>query len=335
MNLNIYIKVIFQAIRFIASLFTAACILAIGDAASKTSAASPGQTAQRTHKQSSSPTASTKLAPTDFTNTSSGACASVPVMIRPSPGEPTVAASIALECLQSVPLNFNRSISFIEFIEPYLQFQITLAYLKSPPQGWLFSGVDVLVDLDRTTKAKNATFTPSAIVKINGQDANIFLQKTGQSLSDFNDPDATYNQLFSLRPLMSQAVVMYLMFVKCWGSHPTSTTIHSKHGTTKSVQNVAEAPISFDGIDSGQTLFDALNPLSSTTNDSAVASATSSVLITTTTSLVGYPTPVVIHRDDYISGYSCPTAASLFSLCKVLSIPQKQTPTLHFFNRKS
>ncbi|KAF7950409.1 hypothetical protein EAE96_007695 [Botrytis aclada] len=124
--------------RFIALLFTVACILAVGDAASKTAAASSSQTAQRTHKQSSSPTRSTTFAPPGFTNTSSGACASVSAIIRRSPGKNT------FKCLKSVPLNINRSISFIEFIEPYLQFQSTLVYLKNPPQGWLFPGVDVL-----------------------------------------------------------------------------------------------------------------------------------------------------------------------------------------------
>ncbi|TGO83758.1 hypothetical protein BPOR_0597g00090 [Botrytis porri] len=107
--------------RFVASLFTAACILAIGNAASKTAAASSSQTAQRTHKRSSNPTRSTTFAPTGFTNTSSGACASVSAMIHRSP-----------------------------------EFQSTLA-----------------------------------VVQITGQDANAFLQKTGQSLSNFNNPDAT------------------------------------------------------------------------------------------------------------------------------------------------
>lgn len=41
-------------------------------------------------------------------------------------------------------MNINRSVAFIEFIEPYIQFQSTLAYLKNPPPGWLFPGVDVL-----------------------------------------------------------------------------------------------------------------------------------------------------------------------------------------------
>lgn len=82
-----------------------------------------------------------------------------------------------------------------------------------------------------------------------------------------------------------------------------------ENGTTKSVQNVAEALISFDDINSGQTLFDVLNSLPSTKVESATASTTSSVRISTTTSLVGYPTPVVIHRDGYISGYFLPNSS--------------------------
>ncbi|KAF7891095.1 uncharacterized protein EAF02_001420 [Botrytis sinoallii] len=64
-------------------------------------------------------------------------------MIRQSPDKITF-TSTALECLKSVSLNVNRSISFIGFIEPDLQFQSTLSYLKNPPQGWLFPGFDVL-----------------------------------------------------------------------------------------------------------------------------------------------------------------------------------------------
>ncbi|KAM3153082.1 hypothetical protein ABEW05_006483 [Botrytis cinerea] len=58
-----------------ASLFTAACILAVGDAASKTGAASSRQISQRTHKYFPSPAKPMIFAQTGFTNTLPVACA--------------------------------------------------------------------------------------------------------------------------------------------------------------------------------------------------------------------------------------------------------------------
>jgi hypothetical protein len=52
-------------------------------------------------------------------------------------------ASIALECLESVPLDTDRSIAFLEYIYPYLQFQSNQAYLKDLPSGWTLDGVDL------------------------------------------------------------------------------------------------------------------------------------------------------------------------------------------------
>ncbi|KAI9650895.1 hypothetical protein NHQ30_000930 [Ciborinia camelliae] len=369
--------------RFLDSFITAASILAVGNVAFTAVAASSSQTAQRIPKKPPRPARLATFAPTGFTNTSSEPCASVSSIINEFPAEPTVAASTALDCLKSVPLNINRSVAFIEFIEPYIQFQSTLAYLKNPPPGWLFPGVDILggltqmkallfsggyntqwdfekdmwslvnilphdfhfnlplplinsvfqffvlngslvsisedglslpkvffkEDLDRTFKIKNATFTPSAISKINGQDANTFLQKTGQTLSDFSDPDATYNQLFFSPAFNVTGGGNVFNTGQMLGLKSDFYNYTFENGTTKSVQNLAVAKISFDGIDSGQALFDTINPSASTTNETATATTNTSVQITTTTSLAGYPTPVIIHRDGYTSGYFLPNSS--------------------------
>ncbi|KAI9646254.1 hypothetical protein NHQ30_005694 [Ciborinia camelliae] len=57
---------------------------------------------------------------------------------------PTLNPSVALECLQSVPLDVQRSSDFIDYIEPFWQFQSTLAYLKDPPVGYTLPGADML-----------------------------------------------------------------------------------------------------------------------------------------------------------------------------------------------
>lgn len=139
----------------------------------------------------------------------------------------------------------------------------------------------------------------------------MFLQKISQSLSDFNDPDATYNQLF-FSPAFNMTrggniwnIGQTLRFTSNFYNYTF------ENGTTESVQNVAAVRISFDSIDNGQALFDTINPLpsSSLTTETPSTTSTKAVKITTTTSLVGYPTPVVIHRDGFISGYFLPNSS--------------------------
>ncbi|KAB8294146.1 hypothetical protein EYC80_009589 [Monilinia laxa] len=366
--------------RFPASFCVAASILVVGDALANTSRERTGGTAVG---QDPSPTKPPSFTPTGATSTSSGACASVSSIISASEDdEPTIAVSTALDCLKSVPLNVNRSVTFIEFIEPYVQFQSTLAYLKNPPTGWLFPGVDVLsgltqiktlllsggyktqwdfekdiwtlinilphdfhfnlplplissvflfsipkaslvsissdglslpkvffkVDLDQARN--NATFTPSAVSKINDQDANMFLQKTGQTLSAYNDPDATYNQLFFSPAFNATGSGELYKFGQVLGFTSDFYNYTFENGTTSSFRNVATAKISFEGIDSGKALFDTINPPISTiaqsTTTTSTTTTTSAQVTTTTTSLIGYPTPVVMHRDGYTSGYFLP-----------------------------
>lgn len=57
--------------------------------------------------------------------------------------------SLALSCLQSVPLDNNRSSLFLDYIAPYLEFQSTLSYLKDPPTGYLLPGVDIFGGLSQ------------------------------------------------------------------------------------------------------------------------------------------------------------------------------------------
>jgi hypothetical protein len=47
-----------------------------------------------------------------------------------------------------VPLNRARSSAFIDYLNPFLQFQSTLAYLKNPPTGYTLPGVDIIGGLD-------------------------------------------------------------------------------------------------------------------------------------------------------------------------------------------
>ncbi|OAA39465.1 pyridine nucleotide-disulfide oxidoreductase family protein [Metarhizium rileyi] len=60
---------------------------------------------------------------------------------------PTVAASMALECLKSVPLGKDEAVQLIDAIEPYLEWQSDAAYKKNPPKDYFYPGFDMFANL--------------------------------------------------------------------------------------------------------------------------------------------------------------------------------------------
>ncbi|KAK2770515.1 peptidase s41 family protein [Colletotrichum kahawae] len=65
------------------------------------------------------------------------------------PAAPTATAafikpSLAYSCLHSVPVDKERDLDLLNYLEPYLEFQSTLEQLSHPPEGYLIPGVDVL-----------------------------------------------------------------------------------------------------------------------------------------------------------------------------------------------
>jgi hypothetical protein len=62
---------------------------------------------------------------------------------------PFVPPSSALACLEAVPLDVAKSVAFIDYLRPFLQFQSSLAYLKNPPKGYTLPGVDIIGGLDQ------------------------------------------------------------------------------------------------------------------------------------------------------------------------------------------
>ncbi|KAF7559963.1 hypothetical protein G7046_g4203 [Stylonectria norvegica] len=62
------------------------------------------------------------------------------------PGKPLLAAvkpSIVLACLKDVPLDRERDVALLEYLEPFVEFQSTLENLADPPEEYLVPGVDV------------------------------------------------------------------------------------------------------------------------------------------------------------------------------------------------
>jgi hypothetical protein len=55
-----------------------------------------------------------------------------------------IPADIAYACQLSAPFNQNLSVALIDYIVPYIDFQSSLAYLKTPPSTYLMPAVDIL-----------------------------------------------------------------------------------------------------------------------------------------------------------------------------------------------
>lgn len=66
---------------------------------------------------------------------------------------PTVAASLAYACQQSVPLGKAEAINFVDSIKPYLEWQSDAAYKADPPADYGYPGYDMFKTLDNI-KAK-------------------------------------------------------------------------------------------------------------------------------------------------------------------------------------
>ncbi|KAF4963704.1 hypothetical protein FSARC_8301 [Fusarium sarcochroum] len=61
---------------------------------------------------------------------------------------PTVNAKLAYDCLNSVPLNKPAALRFMAELEPYVEWQSTLAFLKEPPTDYFFPPHDVSAALN-------------------------------------------------------------------------------------------------------------------------------------------------------------------------------------------
>ncbi|GAB1318446.1 Tail specific protease domain-containing protein [Madurella fahalii] len=81
------------------------------------------------------------------------ACASVASatdsLLEESPrATPTIPATLAIECLQSVPNKAEPAQRLIRSLKAFAQWQSTLAWLKNPPRTYPFPAVDIIGGLD-------------------------------------------------------------------------------------------------------------------------------------------------------------------------------------------
>lgn len=95
----------------------------------------------------------------------SSPCAQVSASVatQTSAATPTVPAQLAYDCITSVPLNKSAALDLIDAIVPYLRWQSTTVFLKTPPEEYeekVQPAVDVWGDLESIkSKVQNASYS--------------------------------------------------------------------------------------------------------------------------------------------------------------------------------
>ncbi|KAK5134902.1 hypothetical protein LTR08_005992 [Meristemomyces frigidus] len=167
----------------------------------------------------------------------------------------------------------------------------------------------------------NSSFTPSPLAMIDGQNSTEWLLNYAE-YGSLQDRDALWNNVF------------YILAQVSLGSSGTGTGTFSgggrgrwiypgpcteltfANGTTITIDNFARVLVPFDGITSGEDIYqtffipeaDVLGPagvLATMTPSSTSAAATSSAASTSSTSIPapGYPSPIIREMDNTNSGY--------------------------------
>jgi len=186
---------------------------------------------------------------------------------------------------------------------------------QSLPEPYAFA--DVL-----TASFGNSSFTPSAIVAIEGQNATDYLLDWSQ-YGSLQDRDALYNNLFYIPAQISLGSSGSGTGTFSGGGRgrviypgPT-TTLTFANGTTSVYDNFARVLVDFENITTGADIYEQYFAVPQEAFDNALALATSTTATTSTTSssaaptsttttstpAPGYPTPVVRHSNNYNGGY--------------------------------
>jgi hypothetical protein len=178
----------------------------------------------------------------------------------------------------------------------------------------------------------NATFTSSAISKINGQDAKDYLENWAQ-YGSLQDRDALYNNVFyelatvSLGPVGSGIGTFAGSGRGRWIYPGATTEFTFENGTSVKYDNYAKVLVPFKDIVDGESLYKKfLTGPPPTPSPSATASANSTAPTPSATAkpspkpipAPGYPPPVVREIHNFIGGYYLEDD---YSDVAVLSVP--------------
>ncbi|KAF2268984.1 hypothetical protein CC78DRAFT_454400 [Lojkania enalia] len=153
---------------------------------------------------------------------------------------------------------------------------------------------------------KNISYTPSPVVKINGQEVTEYLEDLSQ-YGTLQDRDALYNNLFYNLPAISLGSMGSATGFFTGGGrgrfvYPGPvTTLTFANGSSSTTENYATARINFRGINNGQDIADRYFFYGNIGGQIETAESLSPVAIADTAP--GYPVPVVPGPINLINGF--------------------------------
>ncbi|KAF2084680.1 hypothetical protein K490DRAFT_48525 [Saccharata proteae CBS 121410] len=171
-----------------------------------------------------------------------------------------------------------------------------------------------------TASKNNATFTPSAVTAINGQDAVTWLEDFSQH-GNLQDRDGLYNNVFyELAQVQLGASGSGTGMFSGGGRgryvYPGPETVLTfANGTERTYENYARALVSFRGVTDGASLADhyflysdsgstaAKDDETTGTVPKLAVADTDAAEATRPTAAPGYPSPVAFESHNFISGY--------------------------------
>jgi hypothetical protein len=117
-------------------------------------------------------------------------CARIATAVSKTKSSPVVVpAQLAKECLQSMPFYPQLAVSFIDELTKYIQWQSTLEALKSPPETYTSSPIDILGGLEEirgTNFSSQWEFDGAINALLNSaNDGHLSLELCSQSLFSF------------------------------------------------------------------------------------------------------------------------------------------------------
>jgi hypothetical protein len=193
----------------------------------------------------------------------------------------------------------------------------------------------IFVYSDILAASAGASFEPSAVTKINGDDVLDFLYEFSQ-VGSLQDRDALWNNMFYELAQVSLGTSGSGTGTFSGGGrgrviYPGPTTeFEFSNGTTTEVENYARVLVDFAGVTSGEdlykkffaypdTTFDLSGPPPDAQSTSTSTSTATAPAAATATPAPGYPAPVIRESHNLIGGYYLDDPA--YADVAVLSVP--------------
>ena len=167
----------------------------------------------------------------------------------------------------------------------------------------------------------NASFAPSSLTMIDGQNSTEWLLNYAE-YGSLQDPDALWNNVFYISAQVSLGASGTGVGTFAGGGRGrwiysgNCTTLTFANGTSVTIENFARVLVPFDGVTTGEDIYQTyfippsnetvnVEELATMTSASSSVPATSSSATTSSTSIPapGYPSPIVRETNNLNSGY--------------------------------